>query len=50
MPKGATGERGDLYVVIKVQVPPKITDEERVIWENLARVSRYNPRDSNTDE
>jgi curved DNA-binding protein len=50
LPKGATGERGDLYVVAKVQVPPKITDEERAIWENLARVSRYNPRDSGTDE
>jgi curved DNA-binding protein len=45
LPKGAAGERGDLYVVVSVQVPSQITDEERALWEKLAKLSRYNPRD-----
>jgi curved DNA-binding protein len=45
LPKGPSGERGDLYVVVSVQVPSNITPEERTLWENLARVSRFNPRD-----
>jgi len=46
--KGLTmrgGGNGDLYVVIKVQVPNKVTEQERALWEKLARESRFNPRD-----
>ena len=39
------GGRGDLYVVLSVEVPEKITDRERELWEQLARDSRFNPRD-----
>lgn len=46
--KGSNGERGDLYAVISVQVPEKVTEDERKAWENLARVSRFNPRDNDT--
>ena len=46
LPQGADGGRGDLYVVLSVQVPTKITAEERTAWENLARVSRFNPRET----
>jgi curved DNA-binding protein len=46
LPKGSSGERGDLYVVVSVHVPAKITAEERALWENLARISRFNPRDT----
>ena len=41
---GPGAERGDLYVVIGIDVPPSITDEERELWEKLARLSRFNPR------
>jgi curved DNA-binding protein len=49
LPKGPGGERGDLYAVISVQVPERLTDDERKAWENLVRVSRFNPRDNDTD-
>jgi curved DNA-binding protein len=45
LPKGQNGERGDLYVVVKVELPQKISDEERALWEELSRVSRFNPRE-----
>ena len=38
------GDMGDLYVVVNVEVPVQINDEERELWEKLARVSRFNPR------
>ena len=47
LPKSPKGERGDLYVVAKIQVPAKLTEEERKLWEQLARVSRFNPREEN---
>ncbi len=37
-------ERGDLYAEIKIAVPTKPTGEERAIFEQLARVSAFNPR------
>ena len=39
------GGRGDLYVVLHVQVPERIGERERALWEQLARESRFNPRD-----
>jgi len=48
LPKGNNGERGDLYVVINVQLPKQVTPEERELWEKLARISRFNPRAAST--
>ena len=45
LPKNASGERGDLYVVARVAVPATVSAEERALWESLARVSRFNPRE-----
>ena len=44
LPKSPAGERGDLYVVVQLQIPEAVTEEERELWEKLARVSRFNPR------
>ena len=44
LPKSPDGERGDIYVVVRIQVPVTITEEERALWEKLARLSRFNPR------
>jgi curved DNA-binding protein len=41
LPKGKGGPRGDLYVVTDVQLPQKVTDEERALWEKLRDVSRF---------
>ncbi len=46
LPKGKNGDRGDLYVVVSVQVPSRISEEERVLWENLRRISKFNPRET----
>ena len=44
LPKGRSGERGDLYVIVNVRLPQQLTEEERTLWEKLSRVSRFNPR------
>ena len=44
LPQGGGG-RGDLYVVLRVQVPSRVSESERAHWERLARESRFNPRD-----
>jgi DnaJ-class molecular chaperone len=42
---GKEGARGDLFVVIQIEVPKATSEEERRLWEQLARESRFNPRD-----
>jgi len=45
LPKGRGGERGDLYVVVHLAVPPRLTEKEKALWEELSRTSRFNPRE-----
>src|SRR5438874_9940769 len=35
---GVSGQRGDLYVVVQIALPKKLTETEREIWEQLARL------------
>lgn len=35
---GVSGKRGDMYVDVQIQVPKKLSDSEREIWEQLARL------------
>jgi curved DNA-binding protein len=35
---GVSGQRGDLYVVVQIALPKKLTDREREIWEQIARL------------
>ena len=35
---GISGQRGDLYVVVQMNVPKKLTDREREIWSELAKL------------
>jgi curved DNA-binding protein len=42
---GRAGAPGDLIVVTRIAVPPKLTDDERKLWEKLADKSSFNPRD-----
>ena len=39
------GSRGDLHVVVSIQVPETPTGREHQLWEELSRVSKFNPRD-----
>src|SRR6266478_10232017 len=35
---GVSGKRGDLYVVAQINVPKKVSDREREIWSELAKL------------
>jgi len=39
------GGRGDQFVKIKIVNPPKLTDQERALYEQLAAIAKFNPRD-----
>jgi curved DNA-binding protein len=39
------GGNGDLIVETQVEVPSKVSDNERKLWEQLAKESRFNPRE-----
>jgi curved DNA-binding protein len=42
---GRSGEDpGDLYAVVKIEIPRRLTDEERELFERLAQVSKFDPR------
>jgi curved DNA-binding protein len=38
------GGHGDLYAVVRLQVPATVTAEEQALWEKLARSSTFKPR------
>ena len=35
---GVSGKRGDLYVDVQIEVPKKLTERERAIWKELAKL------------
>ena len=39
------GGRGDLYVKLKIVIPPKLTPKEKELFEKLAAESRFNARE-----
>ena len=39
------GGSGDLIVVTAVEVPSRVSENERKLWEQLAKESRFNPRE-----
>ena len=43
LPAGA-GKRGDLYVGVSIQVPPRTSKEEEHLWKQLASLSTFDPR------
>lgn len=38
--------RGDLYAIVRVLTPDSVTAQEKELWEQLARTSKFNPRNS----
>jgi curved DNA-binding protein len=40
------GKPGDLYLDVRIVVPPKLSAEERRLFEQLAKTSRFDPRRS----
>lgn len=41
---GRRGEHGDLYAEVRIDVPTRLTSEERKLFERLAEVSEFDPR------
>ena len=37
---GVSGKRGDLYVEVQINLPKKLTDRERELWNELAKLHR----------
>jgi curved DNA-binding protein len=35
---GVSGQRGDLYVVVQIAVPKKLSESEQKVWEQLAQL------------
>ena len=44
LPKRRGGERGDLYAVLQIAVPKELTPKEKELFEQLAKVSKFDPR------
>ncbi|MCW5559614.1 MAG: J domain-containing protein, partial [Verrucomicrobiae bacterium] len=44
LPRGSSGDRGDLYVKLNVVFPKELSSEERELWGKLAAKSSFNPR------
>lgn len=42
---GRDGASGDLFVVARIAMPKEISENEREVWEKLARESKFNPRE-----
>jgi curved DNA-binding protein len=34
------GKRGDIFVRLQLQVPPKLAPQEKKLWEQLARLRK----------
>ena len=41
---GAAGEAGDLLAEFRIQVPERLTDRERELFEELSRVSEFDTK------
>jgi curved DNA-binding protein len=44
LPDSAGGPPGNLYTVVEIHVPKRLTREERELFEQLASVSKFDPR------
>ena len=44
LPTGRNGGRGDLYASIVIKVPKQTSAAEKTLWDQLSKVSTFNPR------
>ena len=44
LPRGQSGERGDLFVKLGVRLPDSLSPAEKELWEKLAQTSSFRPR------
>jgi curved DNA-binding protein len=41
---GKEGQQGDLFVLLRVTVPDKVSEAEQALWQQLAEQSKFDPR------
>ena len=46
----AAGEAGDLFAMVKIVMPPTISEREKVLFKEIAEASTFNPRSHFVDE
>jgi curved DNA-binding protein len=46
LPRGRSKGRGDLYLSAAITVPTRLTGKEKALFEELAKESRFNPREN----
>ena len=44
-----SGGPGDLIVIVRIEVPVQVSETERKLWEQLARESRFKPRNEKAE-
>lgn len=44
LPKKKDGEAGDLYVMLKIVMPPILNEESKALWQELAAKNSFEPR------
>ena len=44
--KDGKGGRGDLVAEVKIMVPKNLNEEEKKLFEEFNKISRYNPREA----
>lgn len=42
--RGLATDHSDLYAIVHIDVPSTLTDRERELYQELAKVSKFNPR------
>ncbi len=45
LPDTSTSKRGDQIVTVKIEIPPNLTDREKELYSELAKVRKFNPRE-----
>jgi len=46
IPDANTAKRGDQLVTIRIEIPPNLTPKEKELYQELAKVRKYNPREN----
>ncbi len=41
---GKAGQRGDLFVLLRVSLPDKVSEDEQALWQQLSERSKFDPR------
>ena len=46
--RGLRDGHSDLYAIVHIDVPTTLTEAERALYQELARISHFNPRAANS--